>query len=341
MLFSLSPRTSTVCTSSTLNLYSQFLLPAIEDATAPSSNGIPSVDASDSSPANAQSSIPSPGPSTPKRTFSLQELSESVGPQLRPPQIVFVRVINTPKGPQTTRSELTPTTFDLIPPNLRRTIFIREEYSSSETSPPEIPEDVKYTHTVSHPPGPENLQADILSLEMNPLAQGLNTGGTIGVAWAVLRAAWCVSDPLYKHLRPGNRLLVMSQGQGLRVAAFAAVFFGLKRLPLSFTGINNYDLPQLTADAANIEVTIPQLIRIKEPFFVGTSFTYVGALAGVLASTYKLHRHSGPRIGTVQQVVGSAAIGWFWAALGQSKSRLRSFQEMSAKIGDENEGQQG
>lgn len=232
----------------------------MEDATEPSSDGIPSVDALDTSSTNAQSSIPSASPSVPKRLVSLQELFDSRGPQLSPPQIVFVRVINTSQGPQTTTSELKLTHFDSIPPHLRRTLLIREEYISPETFPPEIPTAVKYTLTVSHSPGGENLQGDMKSVKMNPIAQALNTGGTLGAAWAVLRAAWCVSDPLYKDLSPGNQLLVMSQGQGLRVAAFAAVFCGLNHLHDSAAGANNYDLPPLTAEAANLKLTLPQTI---------------------------------------------------------------------------------
>lgn len=313
----------------------------MDDATEPLSDERPSVDASDSFSANAQSSITPPCPSVPKRTFLLHELSHYLGPRLSAPQVVFVRVINTPDGPQMAMSKLKHTTFDSLPLHLRRTILIREEYTSSETCPPEIPETIKYSHTVFDPPGGENLQADIKPVKMNPIAQGLDTGGTLGVAWAVLRAAWCASDPLYKDLRLRDRLSVMSQGQGLRVATLAAAVCGLHHLALSAAGTNDYSLPQMTADAANGKLTVPQIIQVKQPIIVGTTFTYLGALAGVLASTYKLHRHAGPRIGAVQQIVGGAAIGWYWAALGQARSRLHSFQETNGKVRGEIKGQKG
>lgn len=292
----------------------------MDDATEPLSDERPSVDASDSFSANAQSSI-TPGPSVPKRTFFLQELSHHFGPQLSEPQVFFVRVINTPDGPQMAWSERRPT--------------------SSKPCPPDIPEAIRYTHAVFDPPGDENLQADIKPVKINPIAQGLLGGGSLGVAWAALRAAWCVSDPLNKDFRLRNRLSVMSQGQGLRVATFAAAVWGLHHLALSADGTNYHSVPQKTVDAADGKLTVSQIILVQQPLIVGTTFTYLGALAGVLASTYKLHRRAGPRIGAVQQIVGGAAIGWFWAALGQASSRMYSFVGTNGKVRGEIKGQKG
>ena len=110
----------------------------MEDASGPSSYGTSSsLDGSNSSLADTQST---PGLSPPKRTLSLEELSPSVGSQFGPRRIYFVMVTATPYGPQTTSSTFDFAAFSSVPPHLRRTLLIREEYSSSETSPPEIPE---------------------------------------------------------------------------------------------------------------------------------------------------------------------------------------------------------
>lgn len=270
----------------------------------------------------------------------LEELSHS-GPRLSPPQIFFVRVINTPHGPQTTISRSEPADSSSIPPHLKRTLLIREELSSSETSPPELPEITSYSHTVASPSGGGKWPADMKPAEPRPIAQGLHTGGSLGVAWAALRAAWCVSNPLYKQLRAGDRLLEMSQGQGLRVATFATIVVVANRFMDSRAGVNNDRLPQIMAAAASNQFTFPQMIQIEQPHHQGTTFTCLGALVGVLASTWKIHRYPGPRVGAVQQIVGSAAVGWFWAAAGQTSYRLSTFRYTNAKLRDENKGQQG
>ena len=159
--------------------------------------------------------------------------------------------------------------------------------------------------------------------------------------WAALRAAWWMSDPQHKHLRLGARLLAMPQGQGLRVATFATFLYSTRCFVThAASGTNDLSLPIIVAEAARYNVTVPQMIHINQLLSQGSNFTYIGALTGMLASTWKIHRYPGPRVGAVQQFVGSAAIGWFWAALGERCWRVA--RVMSNKnLRGKDRGQQG
>ena len=305
----------------------------MEDTTATSSDAGSSCDVSDSPLGDAQSSVSLPPL---KRTISVMDVFPSVGFHIGGPRIEFIRVVATPYGPKTTSS-----TFDIdapkdVPLSLRRILTIREEYSSSEKSPSELPENVSYSRAESSAPDVDISPADMKILEPKPIARGLFTGGMLGTAWAAFRTAWCVSDPLNRNLPLRTRLLGMSQGQGLRVATFATFCFSMD----TYSGVGaeekDWSPQQVMAESLELGVTVPQRVHIKQPLTQGSTFTYLGALAGMIASTWKIHRYPGPRVGIVQQLVGSAAIGWFFAVAGQSSSRLGAARSTNEKFAGNN-----